>query len=73
MGFWSQYPRFFTLGMISEGGPSEESRLNTSARFRFTGTGWTQDIADQFEDKTKIDVPPNKTVQTEVGIFINEV
>lgn len=51
-------------------GPSEEGVLNSSACFKLRGDGWTKDIADQFENKEEINVPPNKKMITEVHLIL---
>lgn len=62
----SQYPEFFSFGVMSRKGPSEEARANTFACFRFKGEGWSHDVAEKFDDKTRITEPVNKRMLTEV-------
>lgn len=62
----SQYPEFFSFGVMSRKGPSEEARANTFACFRFKGEGWSHEVAEKFDDKTCIIESVNKRMLTEV-------
>ncbi|XP_065202904.1 saccharopine dehydrogenase-like oxidoreductase [Planococcus citri] len=62
-----KYPEFFSCGIISSKGPSEEAIVNSSACFRFIVQGWTKEIADKFENKEEINVPTNKKIVAEVS------
>lgn len=62
-----RYPEFFSCGIMSRKGPSEEALLNSSACFKFKGEGWSKEVADQFENKEEINLPPNKKMLTEMS------
>lgn len=58
-----KYPRFFSLGLVSHEGPSDEAMNNTQFSTYFEGRGWEEKLSDPRE---KYAYPPNKLIRTKV-------
>lgn len=61
-----KHPKFFTFGLVSREGPTEESRAGSSATFRFLAEGWSKAVADKYERSEQINEPTNTRMVTEV-------
>ncbi|XP_065202976.1 saccharopine dehydrogenase-like oxidoreductase [Planococcus citri] len=61
-----KYPEFFSFGIFSSKGPSEEAIVKSSVCFKFIVRGWTKEIASKFENKEEINVPTNKVLVAEM-------
>lgn len=57
------YPRLFSLGLVSHEGPSDRAMNNTSFAMHFEGRGWEEKLSDPNE---KYSYPPNKMIRTKV-------
>nr|XP_019546511.2 saccharopine dehydrogenase-like oxidoreductase [Aedes albopictus] len=57
------YPRLFSLGLVSHEGPSDKAMENTSFTMHFEGRGWEEKLADPGDSYT---YPPNKVIRTKV-------
>ena len=58
-----QYPKFFSGGMASREGPSEEAMEGSHFSITFKAVGWTEKLSEP-TDKHKD--PPNKELITKV-------
>lgn len=57
------YPRLFSLGLVSHEGPSERAMNNTTFTMHFEGRGWEEKLAEPSDNYT---TPPNKVIRTKV-------
>ncbi|XP_063242400.1 saccharopine dehydrogenase-like oxidoreductase [Bacillus rossius redtenbacheri] len=58
-----KYPGFFTGGMVSHEGPSEELMENTEFSLMVRGEGWQEKLAEPTDQHSE---PPNKTMTVKV-------
>ncbi|XP_058062946.1 saccharopine dehydrogenase-like oxidoreductase [Anopheles bellator] len=58
------YPKLFSLGMVSHEGPSDEAMNNVKFTLYFEGKGWEDKLASPEDVYTN---PPNKVIHTKVG------
>ncbi|XP_058812201.1 saccharopine dehydrogenase-like oxidoreductase [Topomyia yanbarensis] len=57
------YPRLFSMGMVSHEGPSDEAMNAVNFSMHFEGRGWEEKLKDP---KEKYTYPPNKILRTKV-------
>uniref|UniRef100_A0A182FAX4 DNA helicase n=1 Tax=Anopheles albimanus TaxID=7167 RepID=A0A182FAX4_ANOAL len=57
------YPKLFSLGMVSHEGPSDEAMNNIEFALYFEGKGWEEKLASPTDKYT---TPPNKVIRTKV-------
>lgn len=60
----SNFPRLFSLGMVSKEGPAEADMNNTKFSMHFIGVGWAEKLADPCDEYT---TPPTKKIITRVS------
>lgn len=59
-----KYPRFFSCGMMSHEGPTEENRKNAYFETAFRGEGWSEKLAEGTDQHTG---PPDTVLVTKVS------
>ncbi|ETN67050.1 saccharopine dehydrogenase domain-containing protein [Anopheles darlingi] len=57
------YPRLFSLGLVSHEGPSDQAMNNVDFALYFEGKGWEEKLASPTDKYT---TPPNKVIRTKV-------
>lgn len=63
-----KYPEYFSLGMFSRSGPSEEAISSSTATYKFVGEGWSSSYLKNISEPKTITDPTNVIMTTMVNI-----